>query len=98
MSRCDFERSHLNDESKEFVNELIREKNLTLIHPYDNSNVILGQGTVALEMCQTLPDLDALVVPIGGLISGISVAAKAICPKIKFLVFRQKNFLQFIIF
>ena len=82
------------NESKEFVNELIRKKNLTLIHPYDNSNVILGQGTVALEMCQTLPDLDALVVPIGGggLISGISVAAKAICPKIKIFGVQTEKF------
>ncbi len=82
------------NESKEFVDELIREKNLTLIHPYDNSNVILGQGTVALEMCQTLPGLDALVVPIGGggLISGISVAAKAICPKIKIFGVQTEKF------
>ena len=82
------------NESKEFVNELIREKNLTLIHPYDNSNVILGQGTIALEMCQTLPDLDAVVVPIGGggLISGISVAAKAICPNIKIFGVQTEKF------
>ena len=70
------------------------DKNLTLIHPYDNSKVILGQGTVGLEMCQTLPDLDAIVVPIGGggLISGISIAAKAVFPKIKIFGVQTEKF------
>jgi len=58
---------------------------LTFIHPYDDPLVIAGQGTVALEMLKAVPDLEVLVVPIGGggLISGMAVAAKAIRPEIE---------------
>jgi threonine dehydratase len=51
-----------------------------LVHPYDDPKVIAGQGTVALELLEDAPDLDLLVVPVGGggLISGIAIAAKAI--------------------
>jgi threonine dehydratase len=58
---------------------------LAFIHPYDDAIVIAGQGTVALEMLSDAPDLDALVVPIGGggLISGIATAAKALKPGIE---------------
>jgi threonine dehydratase len=57
---------------------------LALIHPYDDATVIAGQGTVALELLQDHPELDALIVPVGGggLISGIAVAAKALKPAI----------------
>lgn len=62
-----------------------QEKGLIFIHPYDDPLVIAGQGTVALEMLAAVPDLDTLVVPIGGggLISGMAVAAKAVKPSIK---------------
>src|SRR6202022_1876581 len=55
-----------------------------LVHPYDDPDVIAGQGTVALELLADCPDLDTLVVPIGGggLISGVAVAAKALKPEI----------------
>jgi threonine dehydratase len=58
---------------------------LTYVHAYDDPYVIAGQGTIALEMLAAVPELDALIVPIGGggLISGIAVAAKAIKPAIK---------------
>lgn len=58
---------------------------LTFIHPFDDPAVIAGQGTIALEMLAAVPQLDTLVVPIGGggLISGIAVAAKAIKPSIR---------------
>ncbi|MBN9588204.1 MAG: threonine ammonia-lyase [Alphaproteobacteria bacterium 64-11] len=57
---------------------------LTFIHPYDDARVIAGQGTAALEMLEDVPDLDMLVVPVGGggLISGCAVAAKAMRPAI----------------
>ncbi len=63
--------------------ELIRERNLVMVHPYDDEKIIAGQGTVGLEMCGTAPDLDSIIVPIGGggLISGIAVAVKALAPK-----------------
>ncbi len=61
--------------------------NLTLIHPYDDPMIIAGQGTVALEMIDTIPDLDCLLVPIGGggLIAGCAIAAKAVKPDIEII-------------
>jgi threonine dehydratase len=58
---------------------------LTFVHPYNDPAVIAGQGTVALEMLKVAPELDTLIVPIGGggLVAGMAVAAKAINPKIK---------------
>lgn len=64
---------------------LVRERGLVLVHPYDDPLIIAGQGTVALEMLEDVPDLDALVIPIGGggLIAGNAIAAKAINPAIE---------------
>jgi threonine dehydratase len=64
---------------------LARERGLIWVHPYDDAHVIAGQGTIALEMLNVVPDLDVLVIPIGGggLISGIAVAAKAMRPAIE---------------
>lgn len=61
------------------------EHGLAIVHPYDDPAVIAGQGTIALELLGDRPDLDTLVVPIGGggLISGIAVAAKALNPDIE---------------
>jgi threonine dehydratase len=58
---------------------------LTFIHPYDDALIIAGQGTIALEMLSAVPDLDVLIVPIGGggLISGMAVAAKTLKPDIE---------------
>ena len=57
----------------------------TFIHPFDDENVIAGQGTIALEIAEQLPDLDAIIVPIGGggLISGIAFTMKSINPQVK---------------
>jgi len=66
---------------------LARERGLVLVHPYDDPEVIAGQGTIGLEMLNERPDLDTLIVPIGGggLISGVAVAAKATKPAIEVL-------------
>ena len=62
---------------------LANERGLVMIHPYDDAQIIAGQGTIALEMLAAHPDLDALVVPVGGggLIAGMAVAAKELNPK-----------------
>jgi threonine dehydratase len=61
------------------------EEGLTFLHPFDDPDVIAGQGTVALELLEDAPDLDAIVIPIGGggLISGMATAAKALEPGIE---------------
>ncbi len=61
------------------------EKGYTFIHPFDDENVIAGQGTIGLEILDDMPDVDAVVVPIGGggLISGVAFAIKQLNPKIK---------------
>ena len=65
--------------------ELRDEKGYTFIHPFDDEDVIAGQGTIALEIADQIPDLDAVIVPIGGggLISGIAYTIKMINPKVK---------------
>jgi threonine dehydratase len=64
---------------------LARERKLTFVHPYDDPKVIAGQGTIALEMLEDAPDLDLLVIPVGGggLIAGIASAARALKPSIE---------------
>jgi threonine dehydratase len=61
------------------------ERGLTFVHPFDDPDIMAGQGTVALEMLEDAPDLDMIVVPVGGggLVSGIAVAAKGAKPDIK---------------
>jgi threonine dehydratase len=68
--------------AREAADALAREQALVNVHPYDDRDVIAGQGTIGLELLAEQPDLDTIVVPIGGggLISGIAVAAKAIKP------------------
>ena len=65
--------------------QLKEEKGYTFVHPFDDENVIAGQGTIGLEIVQDLDDLDAVIVPIGGggLISGIAYAIKSIRPNVK---------------
>lgn len=65
--------------------ELKDEKGYTFVHPFDDENVIAGQGTIGLEIINELDDLDAVIVPIGGggLISGVAYAIKSIRPSIK---------------
>jgi threonine dehydratase len=61
------------------------ERNLVWVHPYDDARIIAGQGTIALEMLEDVPDLEVLIVPIGGggLIAGNAIAARAVKPAIE---------------
>ena len=73
------------EESRAHALELAQQRQLVFVHPYDDEAIIAGQGTVALEMLEAVPQLDTLVVAIGGggLIGGIAVAAKALKPGIR---------------
>lgn len=74
-------------DAEAFTHQMAAAENLTFIHPYDDPLVIAGQGTIGLEMLADLPQLDSIVVPIGGggLIAGIATAAKAIKPDIRII-------------
>jgi threonine dehydratase len=65
--------------------EIAAREALVFVHPYEDRLIVAGQGTVALEMLEAVPELEVLVVPVGGggLISGIAIAAKAMKPLIK---------------
>jgi threonine dehydratase len=73
------------DDAKARARELAQERGLTMVHPYDDEKVIAGQGTIALEMLEAWPELDVLVVPIGGggIIAGMAVAARSLRPQIE---------------
>lgn len=75
------------EEAGKFAREHGEARGLTMIHPYDDPLIIAGQGTIAFEMLQAAPDLQTLVVPIGGggLISGIAIAARSVKPGIRII-------------
>lgn len=75
------------EEAAALATEICRQRGLTFVHPYDDPLIVAGQGTIALEMLASVPDLDVLIVPIGGggLISGMAVAAKTIKPGIEII-------------
>jgi threonine dehydratase len=75
------------DTAGAFARELAAKEGLVFVHPYDDDKIIAGQGTIGLEMLADDPDLDCLVVPIGGggLIAGIATAAKGLKPGIELL-------------
>jgi threonine dehydratase len=72
-------------EAQERAQALAAERHLTWVHPYDDPAVIAGQGTVAIEMLEDAPELEVLVVPVGGggLIAGMAVAARTLKPEIE---------------
>jgi threonine dehydratase len=75
------------DDAKAHACELAQQRGLTVVHPYDDEKVIAGQGTIALEMLESWPDLDVLIVPIGGggMISGMAIAARSLRPQIEII-------------
>jgi threonine dehydratase len=75
------------DDAYARARELALEKGYVFVHPFDDPQIIAGAGTVALEMLEDAPDLDMIVVPIGGggLMSGTAIAARAISPKIELI-------------
>ena len=75
------------DEANEKARELVREHGLTYVHPFDDLQLIAGQGTLGLEIIRDWPAVDIVVVPIGGggLISGVSMAIKSIKPSVRII-------------
>ncbi len=73
------------DDAYQKAQQLRDEKGYTFIHPFDDPDVIAGQGTIALELAEQVPDMDAVIVPIGGggLISGIAYTLKNLNPNVK---------------
>ena len=73
------------EEARTHAFALAHERNLTFVHPYDDEAIVAGQGTVALEILEEVPDLDALIVAVGGggLISGMATVARALRPNME---------------
>ena len=81
------------DEAYDYAVELAKKKELTFIHPFNDWDVIAGQGTIGLEILEDLSDAEVIVVPVGGggLIAGIAITAKKINPKIKIIGVEPKG-------
>ena len=81
-------------EAGKHARELASRHNLVFVHPYEDPLIIAGQGTVGLEMLAAVPELELIVVPVGGggLIAGIATAAKAIKPSIRILGVESRNY------
>ena len=82
------------NESEKHVNKLVKKHNLTKIHPFDDLQIINGQGTLMYEMLKTVPALNAVLVPVGGggLLAGSATVAKHINKKIKIYGIQSVNF------
>ncbi len=82
------------DEARQHALSLAAEQQLVFVHPYDDADIVAGQGTVALEMLQEVPDLDTLLVSVGGggLTAGMAIAAKAIRPAIAIIGVQTTRF------
>ena len=82
------------DQSRTHALALAEREGLVFVHPYDDEAIVAGQGTVGLEMLQAVPDLDMLVIAVGGggLIAGVATAAKAIKPGIEVIGVQTSRF------
>lgn len=81
------------DDASRYAHELVEQTGATLIHPFDDEEVIAGQGTIGLEILDQLPQVDAVIVPIGGggLISGVAFAIKSLRPDVKVYGVQAEN-------
>ena len=81
------------DEADQYARELAKKENITLIHPFDDEEIIAGQGTVGLEMLETFPEVDTVVVPTsgGGLSGGIALAIQLQKPGVKIIAASMKR-------
>ena len=81
------------DEADLYAREFAKKKNITLVHPFDDLDVIAGQGTVGLEMLEVMPDIDSVIIPTsgGGLIGGIALAIKLQKPNVKIIATSMKR-------
>lgn len=84
-------------EAKARAHEIAAEKGLAYIDGYDDPAIIAGQGTIGLEIVEQVPDLDAVIVPVGGagLIAGVSLAVKTLRPKVKIIAAEAENIASF---
>lgn len=81
------------DEADLYAREFAKKNNITLVHPFDDLDVIAGQGTVGLEMLEAMPDIDSVIIPTsgGGLIGGIALAIKLQKPNVKIIATSMKR-------
>jgi len=81
------------DEADLYAREFAKKNNITLVHPFDDLDVIAGQGTVGLEMLEAMPDIDSIIIPTsgGGLIGGIALAIKLQKPNVKIIATSMKR-------
>ena len=84
-------------ESEKYVNQLIIKHGYNKIHPFDDIDVVYGQGTLMIEMLEDFPEIDTLLIPVGGggLLSGCSIAAKSLKKNIKIIAIQTENFPSF---
>lgn len=81
------------DEAVAYSKELQQERGFTYVHAFDNPNVVAGQGTIGLEIVESLPEISTIIVPIGGggIISGIAIAAKILKPSVRIVGVQSEN-------